>query len=498
MHPFSALPLRTALPRLLVPVAAWLVLLCTAPTPALATTISAGYEHSCSVSDAGVATCWGAVPLDVKAVHPTGLADIRAGNGFSCALLASGPAPSASVASGSVICWGGSNAFSQTGANTPLNPGQPLRYLNADRSSTLLAATQIAVGARHACGLTREGDVYCWGDAGQGQLGLLQPAQAMTGYAVKVQGLQGAVRIAAGNASTCAVLRLGSVVCVGTGSLLAQPQDDPGTPQVLPGISDAVDVSLFDGHACVLRAGGQVACWGRNGFGQLGAAASPGTQTTPVPVAGLPGPAKAVAAGYGFACALMVAGTVHCWGNAADYQLGVGYLANGVTTAFGQVVGITDATALSAGLTHACAALDGGYVQCWGTGPALGHNLCRTYGAFYPNTGYQPAANPTFSLAICDPPRSATPFAVGALAPLEDAYRVLDWAERTLPATFPALGRQRFDETGRNYVGRHYANGRTLAVNGHGTPHLMYLGPETNGRLQDLGPLAPWVREARR
>ena len=47
-------------------------------------------------------------------------------------------------------------------------------------------------------------------------------------------------------------------------------------------------------------------------------------------------------------------------------------------------------------------------------------------------------------------------------------------------------------------MGRHYAHGRTLAVNGHGTPHLMYLGPETNGQLQDLGTLAPWAREARR
>lgn len=484
---FNALPTRSALPRLLAAVAAAWLLLCT--VPALATTVSAGYEHSCSVSDAGVATCWGAVPLDPKAVQATGMADVRAGNGFSCALLASG----------SVICWGGSNAFGQTGANTPLNPGQPIRVLRPDLGGgELVIATQIAVGARHACAVTRDGDVYCWGDAGQGQLGMLQPAQAMAEHAVKVQGLQGAVRVAAGNGSTCAVLRAGSVACVGHGSLQAQPQDDLGAPQTLAGIADAMDVSIFDGHGCVLRAGGQVACWGRNGFGQLGVAASAGTQTTPVPVAGLPGPAKSVTVGYGFSCALMVAGTVHCWGNHTDYQLGVGYLPRDVTTGFGQVVGITDAKALSAGLTHACAALDGGYVQCWGTGPAVGHNLCRTIGAFYPNTGYQPAANPTFNLAICDPPRSATPFAVSSLAPLEDAYRVLDWAERTLPDPFPGLGKQRFDETGRNYVGRHYANGRALAVNGHGTPHLMYLGPETNGQPLDLGTLAPWVRESRK
>lgn len=496
MNPYNAIPLCTAMPRLPMALAAGLwLLLCAVPAPALATTISAGYEHSCSVSDAGVPTCWGAVPLDPKAVPATGLADIKAGSGFSCALLAS-----ASVTSGSVICWGGNNEFSQTGTNTSLNPGQPIRALRANLSGAdLVIATQIAMGARHACAVTRDAEVYCWGDAGQGQLGVLQPAQTMTGYAVKVQGLQGAVRVAAGNDSTCAVLRAGSVACVGEGSLLAGTQDDPGTPQMLPDITDAVDVSIFDGHGCVLRSGGQVACWGRNGFGQLGIAASAGTQTTPAHVAGLPGPAKAVAAGYGFSCALMVAGTVHCWGNHADYQLGVGYLANrATTTAFGHVVGITDATALSAGLKHACAALDGGYVQCWGTGPALGHNLCRTLGAFYPNTGYQPAANPTFNLAICDPPRSATPFAVSSLAPLDDAYRVLDWAERSLPATFPALGKQRFDESGRNYVGRHYANGRTLAINGHGTPHLMYLGPDTNGQLLDLGTLAPWLREARK
>ncbi|MBB6563602.1 alpha-tubulin suppressor-like RCC1 family protein [Acidovorax soli] len=359
---------RPLVSRWLLACAAWL--LGSTMVPALATTISAGYEHACSVSDAGLPTCWGSVPVD-PALATTRMLDIQAGNGFSCALSAEG----------TVHCWGPRNEYRQRGLNYDgRNAIWPMALRQGTEQSRLYA-TQIAAGMRHACALMQAGDVACWGDAGQGQMGLQAPAVMTTESALRVPGLSDAVRIAAGNSSTCAVLRTGTVWCVGAGSLLAGAQDDPRTPRQLPGVQDAVDVALFDGHACVLRSAGKVACWGRNLFGELGVPAHAGTVTTPVDVPGLGPGAKAVAVGYGFSCALLLDGRVQCWGDHSKGQLGTGYVPNQTGAVYVQVVGITDAVAISAGLEHACAVLDGGYAQCWGKGPALGHNLCYSYGA---------------------------------------------------------------------------------------------------------------------
>ena len=80
------------------------------------------------------------------------------------------------------------------------------------------------------------------------------------------------------------------------------------------------------GHTCALRGDRTVACWGWNGFRQLGGA----TRTeslTPVTVSGLTG-ATAIGAGEGsHTCAMRGDGTVACW----DYNL-YGELGNGTTT----------------------------------------------------------------------------------------------------------------------------------------------------------------------
>ncbi len=473
---------RHLVSRWLLACAAWL--LGGVAAPALATTISAGYEHSCSVSDAGVPTCWGSVPLGHT--RNVGVADIQAGASFSCALHKDS----------TVTCWGDQNAFGQLGASPGgSNLGNTLGYRDGE-DWKVLKAVQLATGARHACALTLGGDVYCWGDADQGQLGVLEPARTMTYEPVKVQGLSNVSRIAAGNASTCAVLHSGSAWCLGTGSLLDGVQADPRIPRQVPGITDAKDVSILDGHACVLRTGGQVACWGRNLYGQLGVPSGVGTRTIPVEVAGLPGPAKAIATGYGFSCALLADGTIRCWGDYTKGALGIGYLPVGATQGSGQVLGITDAVAISAGLKHACAVLDGGYVQCWGAGNGLGHGLCSTFGAYYP--GFMPYSYPSFNLAVCFGPGSSVPFAVLGLGPGQDAGVVMDWAERSLPEKFTRSYGTSAPERINDIYYRYYPDGTYLAINGHGTPHLMYMGPDTNGQLRDLGRLATWAREARK
>ncbi len=235
----------------------------------------------------------------------------------------------------------------------------------------------VSVGGSFTCSLLEGGAVACWGANGQGQLG-------------------------DGTSS-------GPQTCYGAA---CSP-----TPVAVSGLTGATAISAGGAHACALLAGGTVACWGWNGYGQLGDGTSSGPQicanvgstgspqcsTTPVAVSGLTG-ATAIAAGYENTCALLAGGTVACWGDNSIGELGDG-TTNGPQTCNGginsgacsptpvAVAGLTDATAISAGYQYACALLAGGTVACWGwngygqvgidgptaPGPEMGPDMC-SYG----------------------------------------------------------------------------------------------------------------------
>lgn len=441
-------------------------------------TLSMGTTHGCSLAGTGVATCWGSLPMAPLA-YGLRADDIRVGDDFSCALT-----------NVSVQCWGGSNAYSQLGRPVLQAPwGYTL--------SGLRQISQIAVGARHGCARTVELQVFCWGDGRQGQIG--SAVSATTAEAVRVEGMSEILKLATGRASTCGVMDALSngrrVICVGAGSGLAGAVEDPRTARAVPGITDAVDISLFAGHACVLRGFGKVSCWGSNQHGELGVPASSGPLTTPVEVPDLGAPAKAVAVGDGFTCALLEGGSIKCWGNNANGQLGMGLAPGAATPATGQVTGISNAIAISAGKTAACAVLQGGYVQCWGEGAGWSSAPCRVPSGVYP--GVPASYGPAVDIAICRPQGSAAPMAVHGLGPANDAAQVLEWAEKTLPQTFaPQAGTVPAGIDKDLLYVRDYPGGHRLAINAHGTPQLLYAGPLSAGQVANLGPLSQWIREA--
>ncbi len=129
------------------------------------------------------------------------------------------------------------------------------------------------------------------------------------------------------------------------------------------------------GHSCVIVDGGVVKCWGWNYYGQLGNDSTVDAHT-PVAVNGL-GDVRAITASNtsNFTCALMMDGTVKCWGENPHGALGNDSTAESHVPV--SVKGLTNVIAISAGVTHTCALIDGGTVQCWGANEngQLGNNL---------------------------------------------------------------------------------------------------------------------------
>ena len=122
-------------------------------------------------------------------------------------------------------------------------------------------------------------------------------------------------------------------------------------------------VGLGDRYQCAVLVNGTVACWGEDHGGRLGnVSALNMLQSAPgVPVEGLHD-AIAVSAGSYFTCALRAGGSVVCWG---EGPLGDGTSDSGPTPV--EVKGLPGpATQIGVGSMHACALVEDGSVVCWG------------------------------------------------------------------------------------------------------------------------------------
>jgi Regulator of chromosome condensation (RCC1) repeat len=111
----------------------------------------------------------------------------------------------------------------------------------------------ISAGSTHACGLTLNGSISCWG--GDDPSRLASPAGV--GY----------VHVACGDAHMCVVDGAGSARCFGA--------NDQGQSLAPQGVN-FTQLTCGDTHSCGLVAGpgGEVMCWGSDVFGQTGVPAS--------------------------------------------------------------------------------------------------------------------------------------------------------------------------------------------------------------------------------
>jgi cysteine-rich repeat protein len=157
-----------------------------------------------------------------------------------------------------------------------------------------------------------------------------------------------------------------------SGHLDARPNGDGGVQGVVTvvdagGNSPAVPLSgsafmslaASNGFSCAARHDGSLYCWGDNSEKQLGIAQAPNPLLAPGQLAGSRW--LATTTGQYHACALDSSNVVSCWGRADSGQLGK-------VVANGQLVQVadTDWAAVSAGAYHTCAKKLDNTLWCWG------------------------------------------------------------------------------------------------------------------------------------
>jgi len=127
------------------------------------------------------------------------------------------------------------------------------------------------------------------------------------------------------------------------------------------GCCGAIAVAAGPAFTCALLVDGTVRCWGDNAAGQLGTG---DTTARSVPAEVSLSGVSAIGAGVGHACAVVGGGAVRCWGaNASGQATGI----SGTTVLVPAATPVSSgAIAVAAGASHTCALLGTGAVRCWG------------------------------------------------------------------------------------------------------------------------------------
>src|SRR5439155_13555994 len=145
------------------------------------------------------------------------------------------------------------------------------------------------------------------------------------------------------------------------------------TPVQVGGISGTDNIQAIAAggyHTCALFPNGTVKCWGRNDQGQLGDGTTQ-SSSTPVQVGGSGTPlggAIAITGGFYHTCAILQPdGTVQCWGQNDNGQLGDGSTLPGRSSnPPARVSGLSGVLSVTGGFRHTCALLGDHTVWCWG------------------------------------------------------------------------------------------------------------------------------------
>ena len=181
--------------------------------------ISAGEKHTCALDTTGQAWCWGyggdgamgsgivlgdSVPVAVT--HPAGVTFTSLVTEYrhSCGLTSAGQA----------YCWG-VNSNGQLGDNTLTKRGTPVAVVQPSG----VTFSQLSVGWSHTCAITSGGQAYCWGVNSRGQLGDASNLQRKTPVAVSQPSGVSFALISNGGYTTCALDGVGQSWCWGRGDV---------------------------------------------------------------------------------------------------------------------------------------------------------------------------------------------------------------------------------------------------------------------------------------
>ena len=297
--------------------------------------VEVGLSHACALDTSGRIVCWG--DDSAGQVSDWGrwryqserFNSVSAGSFFTCGVKTNG----------SLMCWGyperenGSHAEATNEDWTTWTARTTQTgytgWVNTPPEAVKFKPESLSIGNFHACAIQTNGQLSCWGKAGDDRLVIPtnQDGSAITDWTF----------VEAGFANACGIRQGGSVVCFGR-----QTFDRSAGPS---GAGPFIDVTVGVYNGCALDADGSVECWGSTGIAVLDPLKAPPTDVEFAEIE------MATEQSYFYACGLDRDGEAHCWGVAGAAQ---------------QTALSGSWAMLSVGGNNSCVLDAAGYMGCWG------------------------------------------------------------------------------------------------------------------------------------
>lgn len=230
--------------------------------------VHAGSFHTCGVTTANIAFCWGSnqdgalgdgttTDSDRPVAVSGGLSfrEVRGGNGHTCGVTLQNEA----------ACWGGLN---QTGA---IGDGTTTQRLVPTAVAGTTSYSTASAGGAFSCGLATDDSAWCWGRNSDGRVGdgtsesRLEPVPVIGGLTF--------TQLEAYVFNACGLDFGGAAWCWGAnphGNLGDGTTEARHQPTPVAGGLRFSQLSVGTGLTCGLAANGSAFCWGRNDDGQVG------------------------------------------------------------------------------------------------------------------------------------------------------------------------------------------------------------------------------------
>ena len=254
-------------------------------------------------------------------------------------------------------CWG-SNRAGQVGDGTTVSRGSPVQ-IPGSWAQLAPGFGAWGIGNRdHTCGLTVQGEIWCWGEGESGELGNGLRQSSLVPVRVTIAG--------------------SSPVPVGSVTVT------PSQTTLTPGQTVALAAVVRDSAGLALT--GRIVTWATNdstvarvsstgvvtgvasGTVTITATSEGRSGSASIAVVAIPLQRSVLSAGGAHTCLLrQTNGALDCWGRNNVRQLGEGST-DSIRTVMSRVQTAVPFVSVSAGATHTCALTGDGEAYCWGSG----------------------------------------------------------------------------------------------------------------------------------